>query len=243
MRNVLTLARREVAAYFVSPIAYVAMALFLVISGFFFALADFRPGAPAAMRSIFEVMMVVLIFVLPILTMRSLSEEFRSGTIETLLTSPVTDAEVVIGKFLGCWLVYLAMLVPTLLYVALLATFGNPEYGPLASGYLGLALLGMLYVAVGLLASSVSSNQVIAAVTGFVILFVLGLLANWLVPLVPGEWFHIPLREIIRQSIVRTHYADFNQGIVDVVHVIYFVALAAYALFLTVKILESRRWR
>jgi ABC-2 type transport system permease protein len=238
MRNVLVLTRREVASYFVSPVAYVAMALFLVIAGIFFALGDFYPGAPAQMRSIFEIMMVILIFVLPILTMRSLAEEFRTGTIETLMTAPVTDVQVVVGKFLGCWLVYLAMLVPTLLYVVLLAAFGRPDYGPIASGYLGLALLGALYVAVGILASSMTRNQVIAAVVAFVILAVIGLLGPWIAASVPGTW-----RQIVSRIAVRSHYMDFSQGVVDLVHVLYFVAVTVYALFLAVKIVESRRWR
>jgi len=238
MRNILVLTRREVASYFVSPVAYVAMALFLVIAGVFFALGDFYPGAPAQMRSIFEIMMIILIFVLPILTMRSLAEEFRTGTIETLLTAPVTDVEVVVGKFLGCWLVYLAMLVPTLFYVVLLAAFGRPDYGPIASGYLGLALLGALYVAVGILASSMTRNQVIAAVVAFVILAVIGLLGPWIAASVPGTW-----RQIVSRIAVRSHYIDFSQGVVDVVHVVYFLALTVYVLFLAVKIVESRRWR
>ena len=243
MGKVLLLTRREISAYFVSPIAYVAMALFLVISGIFFALADFRPGAPAGMRSIFDIMMFILIFIIPIVTMRSLSEEQRSGTIETLLTAPVRDIEVVLAKFLGSWIFYLAMLAPTLVYVILLAVFGNPEYGPVASGYLGLVLLGALYVSVGLFASSLTQNQVIAAVTGFSILILLAMLGPWIATVVPSRVWIIGLRTLIQQATIRTHYQDFSQGVVDLVHVIYFLALTAYALFLTVKVLESRRWR
>ncbi|MFO8013600.1 MAG: ABC transporter permease [Phycisphaerae bacterium] len=238
MEKVLLLTRREIASYFVSPIAYVAMALFLVVAGFFFALSDFRPGAPAAMRSIFDVMMIILVFVLPIITMRALSEEQRSGTLETLLTAPVTDVQVVAAKFLGSWVFFLAVLAPTLLYVVLLAAFGEPDVGPIVSGYIGLALLGAVYVAVGLFASSLTQNQVIAAVTGFVILLVLAMVAPWLASLAPPPWRHI-----VQKAAIRTHYIDFTQGVVDVVHVIYFVVLTVYALFLTVKVLESRRWR
>ncbi|MBL7140699.1 MAG: ABC transporter permease subunit [Planctomycetes bacterium] len=238
MDKVLLLTRREISAYFVSPIAYVAMALFLVIAGFFFALSDFRPGAPAAMRSIFDVMMVILVFVLPIITMRALSEEQKSGTIETLLTAPVTDVQVVAAKFLGSWLFFLAVLAPTLVFVVLLAAFSDPDYGPIASGYLGLALLGALYVAVGLLASSLTCNQVIAAVTAFVVLLMLAMVGPWLAAVAPPPW-----RGIIQNATIRKHYLDFSQGVVDLVHIVYFVALTAYALFLTVKVLESRRWR
>jgi ABC-2 type transport system permease protein len=243
MEKILLLTRREVASYFVSPIAYVAMALFLVISGFFFTAWDFRPGAPAGMRSIFEVMLIILVFVVPIITMRSLAEERKSGTVESLLTAPVTDFEVVAAKFLGSWLFYLAMVAPTLIYVVLLGVFGNPDYGPIKAGYLGLALVGMLYVAVGVLASSLTSNQVIAAVIGFVVLLVLALLAPLVAGVVPSAWLGIPLRDVMLAASVRTHYTDFSQGVVDVVHVLYFVILTVYALFLTVKALESRRWR
>ncbi len=238
MDKVLLLARREISACFVSPIAYVAMALFLVLSGAFFALTDFRPGAPAAMHSIFETMMLVLLFILPIITMRSLSEEQRSGTIETLLTAPVTDVQVVAAKFIGSWIFFLAVLAPTLLYVVVLAAFGKPDVGPIASGYIGLALLGAAYVAVGLFASSLTRNQVIAAVTSFVILLMLAMVGPWLGAMAPPPW-----RDIVRTATIRTHYVDFTQGVVDGVHVIYFLVLTLYALFLTVKVLESRRWR
>jgi ABC-2 type transport system permease protein len=238
MRNILVLTRREIASYFVSPVAYVVIGLFLVLSGAFFALGDFYPGAPAQMRSIFDVMMVILIFILPLLTMRSLAEEFRSGTIETLMTAPVTDVEVVVGKFLGCWLVYLAMLAPTLVYVVLLAAFGQPDYGPIAAGYLGLALLGAFYIAVGIFASSMSQSQVLAAIVAVVTLALLGILAPWIAAAVPSFWRHI-----LQQAAVRSHYTDFSQGVVDLVHVLYFVALTLYVLFLAVKIVESRRWR
>jgi ABC-2 type transport system permease protein len=238
MGKVLILTRREVATYFVSPVAYVAMALFLCLSGVFFAMADFRPGAPAAMRSIFEVMTIVLIFIVPLVTMRALSEERRLGTLESLLTAPVTDTQVVVAKFLGCWLFYLAMLAPTALYVVALAMFGRPDYGPIASGYIGMALMGGMYVSIGLLASSMTSSQVISAITSVIALFSLALVFWWVAPMVPQ-----PYRRILMEASVRTHYADFSQGVVDVVHIIYFIAVTVYALFFTVKVLESRRWR
>ena len=243
MSKILLLTRREVASYFVSPIAYVAMALFLLITGIFFASADFHTGASAAMRSTFYVMRFILVFIVPIVAMRSLSEERRSGTLETLLTAPVTDVQVVAAKFLGTWLFYVAMLAPTLVYVVLLASFGAPDYGPIISGYLGLALLGLFYVAVGVFASSLTSNQVIAAVVGFVILILLAILGPWVSTILPSDWHGIPWRRIVQQASIESHYTDFYQGVVDATHVVYFLALALYALFLTVKVLESRRWR
>jgi ABC-2 type transport system permease protein len=216
------------------------MALFLFLAGVFFAFpwfGAFRPGQPAQMQYVFSVMTFVLMLVVPALTMRSLAEERGSGTIETLLTAPVTDAQVVLAKFLGCWIFYLAMLAPTLLYIVALAVFGNPDYGPIVGGYLGLILLGAMYVAVGVLASSLTRAQVIAFVVAFfplLVLWVLGPMAGAL----PSPW-----RTILREAGTLAHYEDFNRGVVAAVHVVYFVAITVYALFLTVKVLESRRWR
>jgi len=239
MRNVLILTRRELSSYFVSPIAYVAMALFLAATGFVFAfLGTFSSGQPAHMGNVFFAITFILVLVIPILTMRSFAEERGSGTLETLMTAPVTDVEVVLGKFFGCWAMYLVMLAPTAIYVALLASYGDPDYGPVLSGYLGLALLGALYVAVGVLASSMTRNQVIAAVVGFAILALLAWISQLVAVLTPA-----PYRTIARIVSVPTHYTDFSQGVVDLVQVVYFVALTLYVLFFTVKILESRRWR
>jgi len=240
MGKVLLLTRREISAYFVSPIAYVAIALFLVVTGAFFVGPGFgslRPGQPAEMQRLFSVMTFMLVLILPVLTMRSMAEERASGTIEVLLTAPVTDIQVVIAKFLGCWLFYLAFLAPTLVYALVLAVAGNPDFGPIASGYVGLALLGAMYVSVGVLASAMTRNQIIAAILAFfplLSLWVLGPIAGALPP---------PWRTILRQVSTLGHYEDFSLGVVDLVHVIYFLALTAYALFLTVKVLESRRWR
>jgi len=239
MQNVLTLARRELNSYFVSPIAYVAIALFLTVTGIAFAyLGTFESGQPAHLGNVFSVIAFILVIVVPILSMRSLAEERGSGTLESLMTAPVTDTEVVLGKFLGCWAMCLVMLVPTLLYVGVLAAFGDPDYGPVASGYVGLALVTGLYAAVGVLASSLTRNQVIAAVVGFVVLAILTWVAPMVAPSLPA-----PYRTVVRTIGVPTHYEAFSQGVVDLVQIVYFAALTTYALFFTVKVLESRRWR
>jgi ABC-2 type transport system permease protein len=240
MRKTLLLTRRELSAYFVSPIAYVAMVFFLFLSGILFGspwFGAFRPGQPAQLQSVFYLVSFVLLLVIPALTMRTLAEERGSGTIESLLTAPITDAQVVIAKFLGCWIFYLAVIAPTLLYVAALAAFGTPDYGSIMAGYLGLALLGAMYVAIGVLASSLTRMQVIAFVVAFfplLFLHLLGLFAGSM----PSPW-----RSIVRMAGTLAHYEDFNRGIVAATHVVYFLAVTVYALFLTVKVLESRRWR
>jgi len=240
MSKVLLLTRRELSAYFVSPIAYVALVLFLLLSGTLFGspwFGSFRPSQPAQLQSVFFMVSFILLLVVPALTMRTLAEERGSGTIESLLTAPVTDVEVVVAKFLGCWIFYLAILAPTLLYVVALAYFGSPDYGSIMAGYLGLVLLGAMYIAVGILASSLTRMQVIAFVVAFfplLFLHLLGLFAGSL----PSPW-----RSIMRVASTLAHYEDFNRGIVAATHVVYFLAITVYTLFLTVKVLESRRWR
>jgi ABC-2 type transport system permease protein len=232
--------RREVLSYFVSPIAYVAMFLFLVACGFAFA-QDFRPGQPAMMRHLFEWMLWFLTLVVPLLCMGSISQEWASGTIETLMTAPVNDAEVVLGKFMGALSFVLVMLAPTILYVVLLAATATPrlDLGPVISGYLGMILAGALFVAVSLFCSSITRSQVVAAVSAFAILAVIAIL-----PWVVGSWTMLPgfWRGVVNNA-VYARYADFAKGVIDTGHLLFFVLTTGVFLFLTTKVLESRRWK
>src|SRR5262245_23354624 len=160
MSRAIVIARRELSSYFYSPIAYVAMTLFLFVSGCFF-FRDFQPGQPAVMRTIFDWMVWLLVFVTPILCMGLLAQEWASGTIETLMTAPVDETDVVIGKFLGSLAFFVVLLVPTLLYVAMLAIYGRPDIGPILSGYIGIVLVGALFIAIGLFCSALTRSQVI----------------------------------------------------------------------------------
>src|SRR6516162_3895818 len=144
MTRATVIARRELSSFFFSPIAYVGMFLFLLAAGFSFW-DDFQPGQPAVMRAIFERMVWLLVIVVPILCMGLLSQEWATGTIETLMTAPIGETEVVLGKFLGSLAFYLVLLVPTLLYVVLLRIYSHPDYGPIFAGYLGLFLVGALF--------------------------------------------------------------------------------------------------
>lgn len=236
--RVWVLARRELAAFFYSPIAYVVAAAFLAVSGIFFAGEIFVPGREAQVRDLFDRQAFILVFILPMLTMRLLAEEFRSGTIETLMTAPLKDWEVVLGKFLGTWLFYLTMLVPTLLYALVVLYYGRADFGPIATGYLGLALLGGLYIAVGTLTSSATRNQVISAVLAFLVISVFTFLLWGITYRVTGTW-----QDILRTVNVYERFSDFSQGLVDLKHVVFFVSVTAGVLFVAVKILESRRWR
>lgn len=239
MKNIGTLTQRELSVLFYSPVAYVVIAIFLIISGIFFGSDNFQPGAEASVRVLFgSYLPLILVFILPMLTMRLLSEEFRSGTIETLMTAPVTETDVIVGKFLGALLFYGVMLATTLIYVVLIALYGPLDKGLVVSTYVGLILLGGLYTAVGLFFSACTRNQVIAVLCSFVLLAVLTFLANWMAGQQEGT-----IRVILQQVSIMSHYQDFARGLIDLNHVVYFVSSTALFLFFAVKVLESRRWR
>jgi ABC-2 type transport system permease protein len=232
------IAKRELSSYFFSPLAYVAMVLFLLAAGFSF-MDDFNPGQPATMRAIFEQMVWLLVFIIPILSMGLLSQEFATGTVETMMTAPVNDTSVVLGKFLGSFLFYAVLLAPTLLYVALLRIYSRPDYGPIFSGYIGLLLVGALFTAIGLFCSSLTKSQVVAAVSAAAILVLVTIVPRW-----ASEKANLTpfWRNAVAQG-VYAKYNDFSKGILDLGSVTFFLAGTAAFLFLTTKVLEARRWK
>ena len=239
MKNINTLMQRELSVQFYSPIAYVVIAVFLLISGIFFVSDNFLPGKEASVRSLLgNYMPVILVFVLPMITMRVLSEEFRSGTIESLLTAPVNDTEVILGKFLGAVAFFLVMLGTTLVFPFIVSQFGPLDKGLLLSTYLGLLLIGSLYIAVGVFFSACTRNQVIAVVCSFVFLAIFTFLASYLASKQEGL-----VRVILQHLSIVAHYQDFARGLLDTNHIVFFVSSTALFLFFGVKALEFRRWR
>jgi len=236
MRNTLAIAKKELNNYFVSPVAYVVTAAFLVLCGLLFSLS-LNFYREASMRSIFYNMPIILVLLSPALTMRLLAEESRSGTIELLLTAPVRDWEVVLGKFLGALGLLLTMLTLTLLYVVILLAYGNPDRGPLLSGYLGIILLGGATLSIGVLTSSLTQNQIVAAILAFV-----GLLVLWLSGGVGNFFGGSALGSIFSYLDVTQHYNDFANGLIDSSNVLYYLSLIVACLFLASKSLETRRW-
>jgi gliding motility-associated transport system permease protein len=238
MTRATVIARRELSSYFYSPLAYVTMTLFLLACGFSFW-DDFRPGQPVAMRHIFEWMVWLLVFVIPILSMGLMSQEWSAGTIETLMTAPVGEIDVVAGKFLGSLAFFLVLIAPTLIYLLLLAIYGHPDLGPIFSGYLGIVLVGALFISIGLFCSSLTRSQVIAAVSSAAILFVVTIIPWWASAkaALPAFW-----RGAADQGVF-TRYTDFSKGVIATSNLVFFVALTLVFLFLTVKVLESRRWK
>ena len=238
MSKSLALVWRELRAYFYSPIAYVVLAAFLVIEGIFFGL-DFVPGQTAEMRGTFErLALFVLMFILPLVTMRLVSEELSRGTIETLMTAPVTDTQVILGKYFGAMAFYLVLLASTLIFVAILAVYGSPEPGPIVTGYVGLTLMGAMFISVGLLTSVCTRSQIVAALIAFLFLALMTFVVNWLSMKVEG-W----PRRILQYVGFFDHYRNFSKGTLPLNDVVFFLSMTALALFLSVKILESRKWR
>ena len=252
MANVFALARKELRSYFASPIGYVIVGLFALLFGYFFYayLGFFVRSSEQMMQSgrtpnvnqdmIRGVLLnsaVIILFIMPMITMRTYSEEKRSGTIELLLTSPLTDVQIILGKFLGAMGLYAVMLAVTLVYVAILFVLGNPEWKPVVAGYLGLLLMGGCFVSVGLLISSLTKNQIVAGVVTFAVFLLLWVI-NWI-----GENSGPTTREIVSYLSITEHFDDFARGVIDTKHVIYYLSFITFGLFLTAKSVDSERWR
>jgi len=253
MRNVLAIADREVRAYFASPIAYILIGFFLLPFGVFFYLyldnflkqgmqmAQYGGGSLSinqqVIRGVLQNASVIILFIMPMITMRTYSEEKRSGTIELLLTSPVKDVEIILGKFFGALGLYATILFVTLLYMGILFYYGNPEWRPLISGYLGLLLMGGAFIAIGLLISSTTNNQIVAGVVTFVV-FLLFWIIGWF-----GDTAGPTIGPITRWLSITEHFDDFSKGIIDTKHVLYYLSLITFGLFLTAKSVDTERWR
>jgi ABC-2 type transport system permease protein len=238
--------RRELQAYFLSPLAYGVLTVFLLVNGFIFwliisFLSDPRAGIGAPLEIFFGqtfFFWLVLLVVIPVLTMRLVSEERRSGTIEVLMTAPVTAGQVVVGKYFAAIAFYIILWTPTLLYAVIINRYSSVDWGPVASGYLGILGIGALYIAVGLFATTLTRSQVLAALITFLILvplFTFGLLES----LTSSDL----LRSVFAYLNVWQHMDDFGKGIVDTRRLVYYVSVSAFLVFLAARGLEIRKWR
>ena len=255
MGNVAAIAHKELKSYFASPVAYVVIGFSAILFGwffinllYFFDRASMQAGAgfggPQSVNvnemlitPLFLNVSVILLFTLPLITMRTYAEEKRSGTIELLLTSPLTDVQIVIGKFLGGLVLYGAMLAVTLVHMGFLFAFGNPEWRPIATGYLGLLLMGGCFLSLGLFISSLTRNQIVAGMVTFAV-FLLFWVINWIAS------FTGPTMQVVLNYLsITEHLNDFARGVIDTTHLVYYVSFIAFSLFLTVRAVDSERWR
>jgi ABC-2 type transport system permease protein len=254
MSNIFAIAGRELRAYFASPIAYIVIGLFAALYGAFFGLylllfveQSMRMGAMGMggpvnvnqmmLRPLLGNMAVVMLFMLPMLTMRTYAEEKRSGTFELLLTSPLTDVQIVLGKFLGAMAVFVLMLLVSGLNLVLLFAWGTPEWKQLLSSYLGLSLMGGSFIALGLFLSSLTRSQVVAGAATFAIALLLWIV-SWF-----GETGSETVKTLTSFLSVIEHYEDFSKGVIDTKHLAYYLSFIVFGLFLTVRSVDSERWR
>jgi len=250
MSNVLAIARKELSAYFASPIAYVVVGFFALMFGFFYyslLLYFDRQSLQAAgqavnvneqfLRPVFLNATVIFLFVLPLVTMRTYSEEKRSGTIELLLTAPLTDVQIILGKFLGAMGLYSAMLAVTLVHVGVLFIFGNPEWRPVVTTYLGLLLMGGCFISVGLLISSLTKNQIVAGMITFGVFLMLWVI-NWI-----ASFMGPTAQQVLNYLSITDHLDDFTKGILDTKHLVYYISFITVGLFLTARSVDTERWR
>ena len=216
-----------------------AITLILLICGFVLR-NEIVPGQPVTMRTLFEWMVWLLVFIIPILSMGLLAQEWATGTIETLMTAPIGETQVVLGRiFRGGLAFIVVLLIPTLAYLLMLAIYGRPDYRTIFSGYLGVLLVAGLFMAVGIFCSSLTRSQVVSAVAAATILFVITILPWWIgsSTSVVGFW-----RNLIEQGVFN-RYVDFSKGVIDTGNLVFFLVATGVFLFLTVKVLESRRWK
>ena len=239
MSNILTIARRELSSLFFSPIAYVVLGLFALGTSWIF-LMSFGPGEPATLRSAFVAIVWLMIFLVPAISMRLVSDEVRSGTLELLMTSPLSDTQVILGKWLGALGFYFVLLSPILIQAFVIAAFAKPDLGPMFTGFVGLLLVGGLYLAIGTFASTLTQNQIIAFLVTIFVICILTFV-TFFVPHSASVW---PLlRDTMLYLNINTQFEDFTKGIIDTSNVAYFLVGIALFLFFAVLSLESRRWR
>jgi ABC-2 type transport system permease protein len=254
MRNVLIICRKELRSYFVSPVAYILLAMFAIIFGFFFwnslgyfvymGMESQMRGQPMPMnlneeliRPLLSNISVVGLFLIPMITMRLFAEEKRTGTIELLVTSPIHDVEVILGKWLAAVALYACMLLLTAINFAFLFKYGHPDWKPLAVGYLGLLLQAGALLAIGTFISTLTKNQIVAGAATFGVCLLLWVL-EWVSGYETATW-----ARVLSYMSVITHFESFAKGVLAIKDAVYYVTVIFLSLFLTARSMESLRWR
>ena len=235
-KNTWIFCKRELKSYFNSPIAYIVITIFLLISGWFFFNNLFLSNQ-TSLRGLFSIVPFIFMFFAPAISMRLLSEEKKSGTIEVLVTLPVSDWEIILGKYLSALILLSIAVLLTLAYALTLSFMGNLDGGALVGGYLGLIFVGATYLSIGIFTSSLTRNQVVAFVVSFVIVFILFMLDKVII-FFPGF-----MASFLEYLSVDYHFSNIARGVIDSRDVIYYLSVIFFFLLLSVRFLESRRWR
>jgi len=258
MRNIFAITERELRSYFSSPIAYVVLAIFVFLSGIFFQMIfsqvmqyamisamqaqQFGGARPLDVpgeisRSFMGTLSVILLFMIPMITMGLFSEEKKRGTIELLLTAPLRDSQVVLGKFFAAVTFFLIMLLSTWVPMSVLFLYGDPASGPILTGYLGLLLYGIALISLGVFISTVTENQIVAAILTFG-----ATMGLWLID-APARNAQATTKEVLTYLSVLQHLEDFMKGVFATSHIIFYLSLTLVGLFLTYRSIDSLRWR
>ncbi len=255
MLNSAPIFKKEISSYFLSPIAYVVITMFLILAGYFFysSVAYYSLISLQALQNPYMVsglnlteglispffanIGIIAMLIIPMLTMRLFSEEKKSGTVELLFTYPLRDLDILMGKFLAASVVYLIPIAVTLIYIVFIRSLTELPIGPVLAGYLGLLLMGEAFIALGIFISSTTENQIIAAIITFgllLLLWVIGWAANFTGPLVG---------KILNELSLVRHFDSFSKGVIDIKDVVFYLLFTFYCLFLTCRVIESKRWR
>lgn len=236
MSQIFVLARKELKSYFDSPVAYVVITLFLLIAGWQFTSTLFLANQ-ADLRQFFQIVRFILLFFIPAVSMRLLSEEKRGGTIELLLTMPLKDWQLVLGKFLSAYTLIIITLLLSLIHYVTIASIGDPDLGATFGGYLGLVLIVGVYLAIGIFTSSLTQNQIIAFILAFVIIFVFFIIDK-IIFFMPGF-----IASILEYLSIDYHFNNLARGVIDSRDIIYYLSVIFFFLFLTTQTIESRKWK
>lgn len=235
MKNALAIAGKEFKSYLASPMAYVVTGIFLAATGFFFGTSP-STYSETSLNGFLQAGVILILLFAPLLTMRLLAEERKLGTIELLMTAPVRDSEVILGKFLGSLFILTVMVALTLYYPLLLKIFGDPDIGPMFTGYIGILLVGYAALAIGIFASSLTSNQIVAAVVAIGILLALYFVGY------ASSFLPKALGDVISYFSLSRYFPDFMRGVIDTRGIVYYLSICGLFLFLAVRSLENSRW-
>lgn len=235
MNNIKAIFSKELRSFFDSPVAYIVIVVFLGLLGWFFTSSLFLANV-ASLRTVFEMTPFFLLFFGPAMTMRLISEEKKGGTLELLVTKPIMEYEIVVGKFLATWMLFFVTLLPTLVYFLTISFLGKVDMGPIVGGYIGLMLVGGVFLSLGVLGSSLTENQIVAFIVSFLIVFVLFIFDKILM------YFPGSIATILEYLAVDYHFSNIARGVIDTRDLVYYFSMMAVSLMIASVMLEKRKW-
>lgn len=232
----LAIMKRELSAYFLSPIGYIVLAAFYAFGGLYFYMATLLSNT-TSLSDVFGNLFIILIFIIPILTMRLFSEDKKQKTDQALLTAPVSLIAIVLGKYIAALIMYLICISVTIVYAIIISFFNSPAWPTVIGNFIGIFLLGAALIAIGMFLSSLTENQIIAAISGIVVgLFI------FMIDSIAGAIGNNFVSDILKKISFMSHYNNFTIGILNLADIVFFISISAIFTFLTVRVFEKKRW-